>query len=191
MDLSWAIKRMFSKSLKVSPQFGKFFIGILAEQPYFQEAESFFIFVPRFARGHCCCAVIHPLPPACGQTRESPPDIQPSIQRLLPSPFCFLPSPPCTLALLVIIVLLGGLARFWNLAWDDGAYSFHPDEWALNQVVRRLGSDLNPHFFFYGSFPVYLYRALAGTLSAATGIDSFRNLKSEISNRKSHHVANL
>jgi 4-amino-4-deoxy-L-arabinose transferase-like glycosyltransferase len=73
--------------------------------------------------------------------------------------------------LLFCIVLLGGLARFWNLDWDQGAYTLHPDEWALNQVVRRLGPDLNPHFFFYGSFPIYLYRATATLLGWLTGAD--------------------
>lgn len=73
--------------------------------------------------------------------------------------------------LLGAIVLLGLVARFWNLDWDAGAYALHPDEWALNQVVRRLGPDLNPHFFFYGSFPIYLYRATAEVLTALTGLD--------------------
>ena len=73
--------------------------------------------------------------------------------------------------LLFCIVLLGAVARFWNLDWDAGAYTLHPDEWALNQVVRRLGPDLNPHFFFYGSFPIYLYRGTAEVLSGLTGLD--------------------
>ena len=75
-----------------------------------------------------------------------------------------------TLTLLLILVL-GGLARFWNLDWDRGAYTLHPDEWALNEVVRGLGPDLNPHFFFYGSLPIYLYRGLAEVLGALTGMD--------------------
>src|SRR5688572_3875174 len=75
-----------------------------------------------------------------------------------------------TLALLAIVAL-GGLTRFWNLGWDRGAYTFHPDEWALNEAVRNLGSDLHPHFFFYGSLPIYLYRGIAEALSAATGLD--------------------
>ncbi|MEP6775300.1 MAG: glycosyltransferase family 39 protein, partial [Chloroflexota bacterium] len=73
--------------------------------------------------------------------------------------------------LLLSIVLLGAIARFWNLDWDAGAYTLHPDEWALSQVVRRLGPDLNPHFFFYGSFPIYLYRGTAEALSWLTGAD--------------------
>lgn len=75
---------------------------------------------------------------------------------------------PVTLA---VITLLGGAARFWNLNWDDGWYVFHPDERALNDVVRRLGPDLHPHFFYYGSLPIYLYRATAELLSAITGLD--------------------
>jgi 4-amino-4-deoxy-L-arabinose transferase-like glycosyltransferase len=73
--------------------------------------------------------------------------------------------------LLFSIFLLGAVARFWNLDWDGGAYTLHPDEWALNQVVRRLGPDLNPHFFFYGSFPIYLYRGTAEVLTWLTGTD--------------------
>src|SRR5207249_2109119 len=54
---------------------------------------------------------------------------------------------------------------------DRGAYYFHPDEWALNEVVRRIGPDLNPHFFFYGSLPIYLCRATAWALGWVTGMD--------------------
>src|SRR5438270_9420305 len=82
-----------------------------------------------------------------------------------------------TVTLLAAIVLLGALARFWNLDWDQGAYMFHPDEWALNEVVRRLGPDGNPHFFFYGSLPIYLDRvtaALLGILSGADWLDPAR-----------------
>src|SRR5207237_1360774 len=69
------------------------------------------------------------------------------------------------------VVLLGALFRFWNAGWDGGAYILHPDEWALNEVVRHLGSDLNPHFCFYGSFPIYLDRWTAGGLNWLTGQD--------------------
>ncbi|HMA36681.1 MAG TPA: glycosyltransferase family 39 protein, partial [Chloroflexia bacterium] len=73
--------------------------------------------------------------------------------------------------LLGVVVLLGAAARCWNLDWDQGAYSLHPDEWALNQVVRRLGPDGNPHFFFYGSLPIYLDRGTAWLLGWLTGQD--------------------
>lgn len=70
-----------------------------------------------------------------------------------------------------MILALGAIARFWNLDWDRGAFMFHPDEAALNQAVRHLGPDLNPHFFFYGSLPIYLYRASAEALRLLTGRD--------------------
>lgn len=72
---------------------------------------------------------------------------------------------------LAVIVALGAALRFWNLNWDEGAYYFHPDEWALNETVRTLGPDLNPRFFFYGSFPIYLYRFTAEVLGWLTGLD--------------------
>ena len=78
---------------------------------------------------------------------------------------------PGSTVLLGGIVLLGVLARFWNLNWDGGAYSFHSDEWALNEVVRRLGPDGNPHFFFYGTLPIYLYWVTAQILGGLTGLD--------------------
>jgi hypothetical protein len=83
----------------------------------------------------------------------------------------YISRPGVQTSLLLAIVALGGLARFWNLGWDRGAYTFHPDEWALNEAVRNLGSDLHPHFFFYGSLPIYLYRGIAEGLSAVTGLD--------------------
>ena len=72
-------------------------------------------------------------------------------------------------ALLALIMVAGGVARFWNLDWDHGAYTLHPDEWALNEVVRRIFPDPNPHFFFYGGFPIYLDRFTAEVLSFLTG----------------------
>lgn len=68
------------------------------------------------------------------------------------------------------IILLALVVRFWNLNWDDGAYVLHHDEQVLNDAVRHLGPDLNPHFYHYGSFAIYLYRATAEILSKVTGI---------------------
>ncbi len=74
-------------------------------------------------------------------------------------------------ALLCAIVFFGAVVRFWNLNWDHGAYDFHADERTLNEMVRRLGPDLNPHFYYYGTLPIYLYRASAETLRSITGVD--------------------
>jgi YYY domain-containing protein len=78
------------------------------------------------------------------------------------------------LALLGLCVL--GLAlRLYNVNWDQGN-NFHPDErqilfhvvaigWpsSFSQFLDPNNSPLNPHFFAYGSFPIYLL-ALLGHL---------------------------
>lgn len=66
------------------------------------------------------------------------------------------------------LCLCGLLLRLYGLDWDQGN-SFHPDERQLLFHVTALGwpkswtqfldpklSPLNPHFFAYGSFPLYL-----------------------------------
>jgi 4-amino-4-deoxy-L-arabinose transferase-like glycosyltransferase len=62
--------------------------------------------------------------------------------------------------------------RVYGLDWDRGLY-FHPDERQILMVVERLAvpahwqelftpdSSLNPRFFAYGSFPIYLLRLCA------------------------------
>lgn len=76
------------------------------------------------------------------------------------------------LGLLLIILIVAGVLRWHGLAWDSG-YLFHPDERQIVLVVSKLqlpsnpldlysaSSPLNPHFFAYGSFPIYLFRLLA------------------------------
>jgi YYY domain-containing protein len=70
--------------------------------------------------------------------------------------------------LLWVIALLGLALRLYGLDWDQGN-SFHPDERQIMFHVMAIGwpksfaqflnaaqSPLNPHFFAYGSFPIYL-----------------------------------
>ncbi|MBI5034869.1 MAG: glycosyltransferase family 39 protein [Chloroflexi bacterium] len=73
---------------------------------------------------------------------------------------------------LVLILLVAAVFRFYGLAWDSG-YLFHPDERKIMLVVSGLhlpssvfeffstDSPLNPKFFAYGSFPIYLLKALS------------------------------
>jgi 4-amino-4-deoxy-L-arabinose transferase-like glycosyltransferase len=74
------------------------------------------------------------------------------------------------------IALLGFLLRIYGLDWDQGN-SFHPDErqilfhvtalsWprSLAQFLDAASSPLNPHFFAYGSFPLYLLAWLGSVL---------------------------
>ena len=77
---------------------------------------------------------------------------------------------------LFAIVLLSLLLRLYGLNWDQGN-SFHPDErqimfhvtvltWpnSLAQFLDPVNSPLNPHFFAYGSFPLYLLASLGNIL---------------------------
>lgn len=62
--------------------------------------------------------------------------------------------------ILAAILLLAAAARFADLDWDDG-HAFHPDERAIVFAVQKLSFSplrLDPGFFAYGSFPLYLIR---------------------------------
>ncbi|MBU1127425.1 MAG: glycosyltransferase family 39 protein [Patescibacteria group bacterium] len=71
---------------------------------------------------------------------------------------------------LFILLVIGGVLRFFNLNWDQGHF-FHPDERNIALAVTRIEffSNLNPEFFAYGSFPIYIYRAIADILVFLTG----------------------
>src|SRR5256714_8384073 len=75
------------------------------------------------------------------------------------------------------LAVLGLLLRLYGLNWDQGN-NFHPDErqilfrimtlaWptSVAQFFDPVNSPLNPHFFAYGSFPLYLLASLGNILS--------------------------
>jgi 4-amino-4-deoxy-L-arabinose transferase-like glycosyltransferase len=75
-----------------------------------------------------------------------------------------------TLAIFLVFIV-GTFLRVYNLNWDMGQY-LHPDERlyinAANlffphsiQEFLSPTSPLNPHMFYYGSFPLYLYKFVA------------------------------
>jgi 4-amino-4-deoxy-L-arabinose transferase-like glycosyltransferase len=78
------------------------------------------------------------------------------------------------LPILVILVAAAAL-RFRGLNWDEGQW-LHPDERQIFFVVSDLGwpesaaqalspeSPLNPHFFAYGSLPIYLLKSAIAVL---------------------------
>ncbi len=76
--------------------------------------------------------------------------------------------------LVIIIVLIGGLCRFYNLNWDDG-YNYHPDEMNITAAVSRIviPGQMDPGFFAYNGFPIYVYRATAEILSRITSDTSW------------------
>ena len=67
-----------------------------------------------------------------------------------------------TTLILIVILLAAAGVRLSGINWDYG-YQQHPDERMLMLVACRihLFSQLDPDFFNYGSFPVYLLRAVA------------------------------
>ncbi len=81
----------------------------------------------------------------------------------------FKPLKSKSLYLLLIITVSGGFLRFYNLNWDEGHF-FHPDERNIALAVSRIHffDQLNPKFFAYGSFPIYLYRAIGDFLFLIT-----------------------
>lgn len=59
--------------------------------------------------------------------------------------------------ILILLILIGGFLRFYNLNWGAPFY-FHPDERNIASAISQLNFPLqmSPHFFAYGSFPIYL-----------------------------------
>ncbi|HLL60431.1 MAG TPA: glycosyltransferase family 39 protein [Candidatus Nitrosocosmicus sp.] len=64
--------------------------------------------------------------------------------------------------LLFLILLLGFYLRHYNWNWDQG-FHLHPDERMLIMVAEKIHfwDNLNPHFFNYGSLPIYILKGTA------------------------------
>lgn len=61
--------------------------------------------------------------------------------------------------LFYLILLSGILLRFYGLNWGAPSYIFHPDELRLFYAIEEISTkNLNPHFFAYGSLPIYLLK---------------------------------
>ncbi|MBU2577801.1 glycosyltransferase family 39 protein, partial [Patescibacteria group bacterium] len=58
---------------------------------------------------------------------------------------------------LLSILLIAFMLRFIGISWGL-PFHFHPDEWNMAAAVSRLSWEnmLNPNFFAYGQFPLYL-----------------------------------
>lgn len=69
----------------------------------------------------------------------------------------------------VFVFAIGLFLRMYNLNWDQGLL-FHPDERNIANAVTKIHfwSQLNPGFFAYGGFSIYLYRATADILVKLT-----------------------
>lgn len=69
-----------------------------------------------------------------------------------------------------IVLIVGAIAmRFYNLNWDQGNF-FHPDERNIANAVTKIVffSQMNPQFFAYGGFSIYLYRFAANLMTFLT-----------------------
>lgn len=66
---------------------------------------------------------------------------------------------------LLIIILIAAFFRFFNLNWDLGHF-FHPDERNIANAVSQLQlfSQMDPKFYAYGGFVIYLYKFTADIL---------------------------
>src|SRR5205809_3451109 len=60
------------------------------------------------------------------------------------------------LLLIILLTIIGALLHFSNLHWGAPFY-FHPDERNIASSVSQLSfpHQMNPHFFAYGSLPIY------------------------------------
>lgn len=70
---------------------------------------------------------------------------------------------------IIFLIVVGSFLRFYNLNWDSGHF-FHPDERNIANAVARINffSQLDPGFFAYGGFTIYLYRIAAELLKFIT-----------------------
>lgn len=73
-----------------------------------------------------------------------------------------------TFLLLLMLLVIGGFFRFYNLNWDSGL-GFHPDE--RNNIVLpayNLKPPYKPDNFTYGSFTIYVYHFTSQALFNTT-----------------------
>ncbi len=59
--------------------------------------------------------------------------------------------------IITVLLVIGFILRFYNLNWGAPFY-FHPDERNIASSISELNfpNQMNPHFFAYGSLPIYL-----------------------------------
>jgi len=71
--------------------------------------------------------------------------------------------------LLFLLFFITGFLRFYNLNWDHGGL-FHPDERNIANAVAEIHffTQLNPKFFAYGGFSLYLSKITGEILTLFT-----------------------
>ncbi len=94
-----------------------------------------------------------------------------------------------------LLLILSIITRFFGLGWGDGFY-FHPDENNMAWAIERLAwPKLDPNFFAYGQFPLYLtYFSLPKPISfdqAVWGLRFWSALFSTVMIVIGYHLARL
>lgn len=79
-----------------------------------------------------------------------------------------------TKILLFLILLLAAFFRFYNLNWDEGHF-FHSDERNIAMGVANLTlfSQMDPKFYAYGGFLIYIYKITADIVGFILSIPHF------------------
>lgn len=92
--------------------------------------------------------------------------------------------------IILTLIIVGGFLRLYNINWDQGHF-LHPDERLyVNSSNIHLPknlqeffsptSSLNPKMFYYGSFPLYLYKFINITILPSIGFTTVSRLISSI-----------
>lgn len=83
--------------------------------------------------------------------------------------------------IILLLTLVGGFLHFYNLNWG-APYYFNPDERNIASAVSQLQfpHQMNPHFFAYGSLPIYVIY-FTGLLAQALATLQFPSLNVQLS----------
>ena len=93
---------------------------------------------------------------------------------------------------LILIVVSGGFLRFFNLNWDENNM-YHPDERNIANAVAKINffNNLNPEFFAYNGFPIYLYKSIGYLLTLKENNYPFSTLLAALYSQKELSFLNI
>ncbi len=72
---------------------------------------------------------------------------------------------------ILLLLIVGVVFRFYNLGWGS-PFFFHPDERNIASAVTQLQfpNEMNPHFFAYGSLPIYVIYLLGVVINSIASL---------------------
>lgn len=82
-----------------------------------------------------------------------------------------------TILILLLLIFLGGFLRVYNINWGAPFY-FHPDERNIASSISQLQipHNLNPHFFAYGSLPLYTILFIGGLINIGSSCSTLQGI---------------